>query len=204
MAITGLLLCGFMVFHLAGNMLLLVGPEAYNKYAHTLHSQEWLVKAGEAGLLALFALHVFLAISTARENKSARRVRYAAKESKIGERILMIPSENWMFATGAVALAFLIWHISDFTLEYSPLVDYADKEPHAKAVAIMQTPVSFGVYLVGCLALALHLLHGFQSAFQSLGINHPKYNGLIRGAGTVLMVLVAFGFALFPVWAMFK
>ena len=73
-----------------------------------------------------------------------------------------------------------------------------------KAIAILKTQVSFWVYLAGCLALAVHLLHGFQSAFQTLGLNHPKYNGLIRGLGTVVMVLVALGFALFPIWAMFK
>lgn len=203
MAITGLLLCGFMAFHLAGNMLLLVGPEAYNAYAHTLHSQDWLIKIAEVGLLALFGLHVFLAISTSRENRSARRKTYAEKQSKL-DRDIAVPAENWMFATGAIALAFLIWHVSDFTFELSPIVDYEGKEPYAKAIAIMQTQVSFWVYLVGCLALAVHLLHGFQSAFQTLGLNHPKYNTLIRGVGTTVMVLVALGFALFPIWAMFK
>jgi succinate dehydrogenase / fumarate reductase cytochrome b subunit len=204
MAITGLLLCGFLMFHLAGNMLLLVGPNAYNRYAHALHSQEWLIKIAEAGLLGLFLLHVLLAISTSLDNSAARRVSYEEKESKIDDRIVGLGAENWMFATGAIVLGFLIWHISDFTLQTSPFVDYAGKEPYDKAIAILHTPVSFWVYLVGVLALAIHLLHGFQSALQSLGLHHPKYNALLRGLGTVVMVLVALGFAVFPLWAIFK
>jgi succinate dehydrogenase / fumarate reductase cytochrome b subunit len=204
MAITGLLLCGFIVFHFAGNALMLVGPEAYNRYAHALHSQEWLIKIAEAGLLVLFLLHILLAISTSLDNSAARRVSYEEKESKLAARTLIIPAENWMFATGAIVLGFLIWHISDFALETSPFVDYEGKEPFDKAIAVLQTPVSFWVYLLGVLALAIHLLHGFQSALQSLGVNHPKYNVLLRGLGTLVLVLVALGFAIFPLWAFLK
>ena len=73
MAITGLLLCGFLVVHLAGNVLLYVGPEAYNEYAHALHKQKALLAVAEAGLLLLFVVHIWLAWCTHRENCAARQ-----------------------------------------------------------------------------------------------------------------------------------
>ena len=203
MAITGLLLCGFLVVHLAGNLLLYAGPETYNHYAHTLHSQEWFVKIAEAGLLVLFVAHIALASITASENRAARKVRYLAKTSKLDACEMTSPppvsSETWMFLSGAVVLFFLLWHLADFTLELR-LKGAGNEEPFDKAVRILNDFWSFWIYLGGCIVLGIHLTHGFSSAFQSLGINHPKFNTLIRWFGIVFAIVIGGGFALFPVW----
>ena len=216
MGITGLLLCGFLVTHLAGNLLLLVGPDAYNGYAHALHSNPALIMVAEAILALLFITHIFLAFSTTKENRDARGpVGYTETNSKIEKRTLdanLSPS-NWMFVSGAVVLGFVLLHLFDFTLELrsDSKIDYEAttdlhgeqvKDAYGKAVAILKTGPSFIVYLIGCLFLGWHLGHGFSSAFQSLGINHPKWNPIIHYGGIAFAIIVAGGFGFFPLWAL--
>ncbi len=200
MAITGLLLCGFLVVHLAGNVLLYVGPEAYNAYAHKLHSQEGLIKIAEVGLALLFGLHIFLAVSLTRANQKARDVQYLRKETKLDSHTPVELSSNWMVVSGVVVLGFLLLHLTDFTIEARDF-EYEGKEPFDKAVMILKNPISMGVYLVGCAALFGHLLHGFSSAFQSLGLMHPKVKCLIGWVGIGFAILIGFGFASFVGWA---
>ena len=202
MAITGLLLCGFLVAHLAGNLLLWVGPDAYNAYAHKLHENEGLLKVAEAGLLGLFLLHLVLALALTRRNESARRVSYDMKETKQQNRIGAVAPSNWMFTTGIIILGFLVLHLIDFTFEARTDINY-DVEPFDKAVALMRTPITFWGYLIGCAILGVHLAHGFASAFQSLGANHPKYEPLINGFGVFFAVVIAGLFFVLPLWAMF-
>ncbi|MFN0197254.1 MAG: succinate dehydrogenase cytochrome b subunit [Planctomycetaceae bacterium] len=200
MAITGLLLCGFLVVHLAGNVLLYVGPEAYNAYAHKLHSQEGLIKIAEVGLAALFGLHIFLAISLTRANVKARDVEYLRNETKLDDPNPRKRASNWMGVTGLVILGFLLLHLTDFTIEARDF-EYEGKEPFDKAIMILKNPITAGVYLVGCAALLIHLLHGFASAFQSLGLKHPKVRDLINRASWIFAFAIGFGFASFLVWA---
>ena len=200
MAVTGLLLCGFLVVHLGGNLLLYVGPEAYNNYARALHAQEWFVKIAEVGLVLLFGLHITLAFQTARQNRAARNHRYAVKESKIENRLSPAKPETWMLISGVVIFAFLILHLIDFTFLQRPDIDYGSFEHNefAKAAAILKTPLSALVYTVGCAVLGFHLAHGVSSAFQTLGWNHPRYEPLIRWAGVIFAVLIGVGFTSFP------
>lgn len=211
MGITGLLLCGFLVAHLAGNFLLFVGPEAYNHYAHSLHEQEWLLKIAEGGLIALFVLHLALAVVTSRSNRKARAVDYDVSESKQG--VFVVPNggaSSWMFVTGAVVLGFLILHLIDFTLEARPDLAYTstaggnttELEPYDKARMILTSPPSIGVYIIGCLFLGVHLTHGFSSAFQSLGLSHPNYDGPVKLLGMIFGWVIALGFASFVFWAL--
>lgn len=203
MGLTGLLLCGFLKVHFAGNLLLFVGADAYNQYAHTLHSQEWLIKIAEGGLVILFMAHLYLAYATTSDNRAARKKEYEEKESKqeSGTLIYALKPHNWMFFTGSVVLLFLILHLADFALELRPDFDYEGLQPYDKALMILRNPISFTVYCVGTIALCWHLLHGVASAFQSLGINHPKYNKPIKILGTIFAVVFGLGFIMFPLWA---
>ncbi len=205
MAITGLLLCGFLVVHLAGNFLLYVGSDAYNHYAHALHEQKAALFVAEVGLLLLFLAHLYLAIATARQNRTARRVEYAMKESKLPSRTLAGPvaPENWMFVTGAIVLGFVLVHLADFRFELRNR-GAEDELPHAKAVRLLQDSVSGPVYVVGCIFLGLHLGHGVASSFQTLGLNHPRYNQLLRCFGILFAIVIALGFISFPIWAQFE
>lgn len=197
MGVTGLLLCGFLIVHLAGNLLLFAGKEHFNEYAHALHKQWELVAIAEVGLLVLFVAHVYLAVSTSAGNWKARTSQYAVKETKVPGRI--IGANSWMFASGAVVLAFVILHIVDIRLGMRTDVKYLAETdlnaPYANTVAVLSNPISRIVYFVGVVILGVHLSHGFASAFQSIGLNHPKYMPLIKIIGQVFAVVIAVGFA---------
>jgi succinate dehydrogenase / fumarate reductase cytochrome b subunit len=206
MGFTGLLLCGFLVTHLAGNLLLYVGPEAYNKYAHTLHSEPALLAVVEAILYALFVIHILLAFKLTQENRSARGHGYAMKRSKLDVAAHTTSSpvhpEAWMFTSGAIVLGFLIVHMLQFTWHKWPwLTTPPGEEPFSKAIRILSDQFTGAVYVIGVVILGIHLWHGFASAFQSLGITHPKYSGLIKWVGVIFACVIAVGFASFVVFA---
>lgn len=199
MGATGLLLCGFLTVHLAGNLLLFQGAEHYNKYAHKLHENE-LLPVAEAGLLVLFLLHIILAFTTTRVNTDARAVGYRDKQSKL-KNALSIQPHNYMFVTGVIVLGFLLLHLSDmrlaeweFRFKFDPAALPADN-----ALQVLRDPISATVYILGSVVLGFHLLHGFQSAFRSLGLNHPKYTPYIEKFGMLFAVLIGLGFASLPV-----
>ncbi len=203
-ALSGLLLCGFLAVHLAGNLLMYVGPDAYNTYAHTLHSQEWFVKFAEFGLLILFGAHIIIALNTDRDNRSARAKNYQVKETKQQTFLpYQLLAENWMIISGLIVLCFLIVHLSDFTFQTTPglMEKIKGHEPFDKAIIILRNPLHALLYVTGVLLLGWHLSHGFRSAFQTLGLNHPKYTKGIETLGKVFALVVALGFASFPIWA---
>ena len=201
MAVTGLALCGFLVVHLGGNLLLYVGAEKYNHYAHALHAQEILLLIAEVGLFAMFIGHIVLAVATGIENNAARPTDYLMRQSKQEQGPLAAPASSVMFATGIVVLLFLILHLADFKFEARLKKDVQDLEPFAKALVYLRDPISAAVYIVGSLVLGYHVLHGFQSAFHTLGFNHPKYTPTIKFLSFVFAAVVALGFASFPFWA---
>ena len=197
MGLTGLLLCGFLVAHLAGNLLLFMGAKPFNEYAHALHSQWEFLAVAEFGLVVLFLAHVYLAVSTTLGNYRARRDFYVLKQSKVPGRI--IGANSWMFASGSVVLGFVILHLIDLrlglrsSLHYLPETDL--EAPFKNTLAALSDPISRVVYFVGVIILGVHLSHGFASAFQSLGLNHPKYTPLIKIIGKIFGVIIAVGFA---------
>lgn len=196
MALTGLGLCGFLVAHLAGNLKLYNGRTAFDDYAHWLHDQEFLPLA-ELGLLILFVLHIYLAFATTFENSRARQQAYAVKQTKRRDGVLY--TWNWMFISGAVVLGFLILHIIDMKLGLRPDLKYADEsEAFSNTIAVLSSPLSRIVYMIGTIFLGFHLAHGFQSAFQTLGLAHPKYTPLIKLIGILFAVVIAAGFFSLP------
>ncbi len=208
MAITGLLLCGFLVAHLAGNLLLFVGAQQYNDYAHALHKNEALLWVAETGLFALFIAHIVIALQVSAENRLARKVGYATSQSKQEGRYAAdgFRPDSWMLATGIVVLGFIILHLIDFKFEQRPDkslyvgANGAAVEPAVKAANLLKTPLTRIGYGIGCLFLIFHLAHGFQSAFQTLGVNHPKYTPLIKLVGLLFAIAIGVGFASFPLW----
>lgn len=197
MGVTGLLLCGFLVAHLAGNLLLFVGPKSFNEYAHNLHAQWELLAVAEAGLLVLFLAHVYLAVTTSIGNVQGRTSQYMMKQTKIPGRV--IGASSWMFASGAVVLAFVILHLIDMRFglrgDLKYLAESDPEAPYRNTITVLSNPFSRVIYFVGVVILGVHLSHGFQSAFQSIGLNHPKYMPLIKLIGKIFAVVIAVGFA---------
>lgn len=202
MGLTGLFLCIFLVLHLAGNLLLFVGQETYDEYAHKLHSNPELLLVAEVLLFSAFAIHIALAISLAMTNSAAREQDYAVKRTKVPGRtlnLLGLTPDNTMTITGLVVFLFLVVHLSDFKFEWAWGSELDGLEPYAKAEYILADAGRVIIYLVGSVILGVHVAHGFGSAFQSIGLNHPKYTPTIKRVSGLFGLVVAVGFGCIPV-----
>jgi succinate dehydrogenase / fumarate reductase cytochrome b subunit len=193
MGLTGLLLVGFLVEHLHGNLKLLEDPEgnSFKVYVEFMQGFGPLLVIAEIGLALLFLAHIYLALRLTLENLQARKRRYVVRSSRGASTIGSIS----MFYTGAVLLGFLIKHLLDFRFG-SGFFD----DPSGLVRAKLSQPGNALIYLVAALALGVHLSHGFRSAFQSIGINHPRWNPLLVWLGWILAFVFAVGFATFPVY----
>lgn len=193
-ALTGLLLCGFLVAHLAGNLLIYAGMDDFNHYAEALEGNP-LLPAAEAGLAVLFLLHIATTLWLKIENKAARPVPYVQYHSAGGRS----PGSATMIFSGLVLLVFLVVHIKTFRL-----VPEAERENLYQFVLDAFSSKGYSLFYVAAMfGLGLHLSHGFQSGFQTLGLNHPKYSPWIKGAGWAFAAVVAAGFASIPLWGAF-
>jgi succinate dehydrogenase / fumarate reductase, cytochrome b subunit len=202
-AITGLLLCGFLVGHLTGNFLLLVGPDAFNLYAHKLISLGALLYVIEAILAGIFLLHLYLAIRLTLENKKAGG-KYQVKKWT-GRGITFMSAT--MPYTGMVLLIFLILHLMNlkFGTNYPTVVDGVEmRDLYRTTLEYFQNPMNVAWYVFSMICAALHTAHGFGSAFQSLGLNHPKYYLKIKIFSYLYALLVGGGFSFLSIWAYMK
>lgn len=199
MAVTGFLLVGFLIAHLAGNLNLYRGEngEKFVAYAEGLHSLGALVYVAEVLLVGLFATHIYVAFRLTLKNAAARPVPYGVKRT-FGEST--VASRN-MFVTGSIVLAFTVVHLINFRFAKGLAAPPA-KELRDLVVAVLTQPVYAALYLIGAIAVGVHVSHGFKSAFQSLGANHPQLNRCVMRFGLVLAVLLAVGFATFPLVAL--
>jgi succinate dehydrogenase / fumarate reductase cytochrome b subunit len=200
--LSGLMLCGFLVIHLLGNLLLYAPAneyEAYNHYAHALHANP-LLPVAEVVLLALFVAHVVLTVMLVTRNARSRPERYAVQRSKRGKSSAV--AHNVMHLTGFVVFAFVVLHLLDFRFA----VRYANDpgmNRAERAIMVLHDPLSASLYALGSLLLGYHLYHGVNSAFETLGAGNSRVTPYLRRLGAVFALVVALGFASFPVWANF-
>lgn len=204
MGCTGLFLCFFLVVHLAGNLLLYKGPQAYNDYANALHANVPFLIVAEVGLFGAMLAHIYLAFTTAAENRAARGTQgYAVRQSKISGRVvnfLGLAPDTTMFLTGALIFAYLCVHLCDFKFEVFSDEATRALDPYSKAAAVLSQGSRKLIYGIAALVVGIHVSHGFQSAFQSLGLYHPKHTPSIKNFSKVFGVLVALGFCSFAFW----
>ena len=191
MAVTGLGFCLFLAAHLAGNLSIYAGRNAFNAYAEHLHSLEPLVKVMELGLLFFAAVHVITGLLLFYQNLTARPSRYAVNTAAGGRSI----GSRTMPYTGILLLGFVVYHLLNFHF-----VDKTGTTIYDIVSAAFANPFTVAVYVGAMIVAAVHVSHGFWSAFQTLGANHTKYMPLIRGAGLVFSLLVGLGFGLLPVY----
>ncbi len=191
MALTGLGFIGFLAGHLAGNLTLYGGRDAFNSYAAHLHSLGVLVNVAEIILLAMAAIHVVTGLLLAWQNYTARPKRYAM-DRRAGGRTL---GSATMPYTGVLILLFVIYHLMNF--------HFVDKT-HTTIFDIVSTSFANPVVMVGYIAamvvVALHVSHGFWSLFQTLGLNHPKYMPAVMALSLAFAVIVGVGFGFLPVY----
>jgi len=194
MAVTGLCFCGFLTVHLAGNLTLYAGADTFNSYAKHLHSLGPFVLVFELGLLSLGLVHVLTGLTLFYQNWRARPVRYAVTKSAGGRTI----GSGTMPYTGLLMLAFVVLHLINFHF-----VDKGDRTIYQIVNEAFASPAYVLIYVLAMIVVAIHVSHGFWSAFQSLGADHPKYLPLIRGAGLLFSLLMGAGFGLIPLYISF-
>lgn len=208
MGLTGIILYGFLLAHLLGNIGMLAGAERYNRYGYLLLNQiSEIILPTEIILILAFVLHVYLALRLARENKAARPVAYAMKKNSKASG-----HSAAMTFTGLAIAIYVVIHIANFRYGTAgmggmPTVTYDGVEMHDlygnMIRAFSHWWYTLG-YVVAMLLIFSHLSHGIQSSFQSLGFNHPKWSPMIAWGGKAYAVLISGGFILLAVWAYFQ
>jgi succinate dehydrogenase / fumarate reductase cytochrome b subunit len=192
MAVTGVLLGFFLIVHAIGNSTTLISKEVFNSYAEHLHSLGYLIPVFEIGLLIIFLTHVTFAFILFFENFQARDSRYQMQKSSGGRTL----GSRTMPYTGVIILIFIAIHLNNFHfIEKTTTIGELVK-------STLSQPVTGLFYIAAMVALILHLSHGFWSLFQTLGINHPRYNCSIRKGGLVLTIILGAIFVLIPLLAL--
>jgi succinate dehydrogenase / fumarate reductase cytochrome b subunit len=205
-AVTGLLLCGFLVSHLLGNLLLVVGPDAFNLYAYKLFSLGGLLYVIEAVLALIFLVHLGLAIKLNIENVQARggAKRYAIKKNTGRGTTFMSQTMPW---TGLILLVFVILHLKNlkFGTHYVTVVDGVEmRDIYKTTIENFQSLGTVIWYALAMSAAALHTAHGFASSFQSLGWNHGKYFKNVKRLGYLYAIAVGGGFSALAIYCHMK
>ena len=203
MGLTGLFLISFLVVHASINAMIWFndGGVTFNKYAHFMGTN-LIVRTVEIGLFAGLLLHIVDGLLLYKKNRDARPIKYAYNNEAA--------NSPWysrsMALLGTLILLFLVVHLGNFWVKtrFTVVEQYGlDAEHQENIFAMMQqvfqSPIIVGIYLVGCFSLFWHLLHGFKSAFQSLGLNHVKYNEAIVVIGIAFSIVVPVIFAMMPI-----
>jgi len=193
MALTGLSFCAFLAIHLFGNLTIYGGKTRFNAYSDHLHSLGVLINVAEIGLLLLALIHVLLATLLYVENWQARPVRYVMKTNAGGRTL----SSTLMPYTGLYLLVFVIIHLLTFHF-----VDRGNQGIFQIVANVFSKPGYVIFYAFSMIVAAFHVKHGFWSAFQTLGGNHPKYMPLIRAVSLIFSLCVAAGFGFIPIFVM--
>lgn len=198
--LTGLALFAYMLLHLAGNALIFAGPDIFNEYSHALISNPLLLPV-EAGLLAIFLVHVYKAIRNYLANSAARPTRYA-KKALAGHTSRKSVASSTMIWSGLVIFVFLAIHIWQFRFGtyYETGDEIAIRDLARTEFEVFGHPGWVGLYVVATLLVGLHLRHGIASSFQSVGLDHPVYTRRLTIWGIVFAVLIGVGLAIIPIF----
>ncbi|HEU5082910.1 MAG TPA: succinate dehydrogenase cytochrome b subunit [Acidimicrobiales bacterium] len=201
MAVTGIMLMGYVFFHMIGNLKMYQGAHALNVYGEFLREllypifprtvTLWLLRLG---LITAFVLHIHAAASLTLMNKRANAGGYASKRDFQAANA----ASRSMRITGIVILLFLIWHLADFTWGFvNP--DFVRGDVYRNVQASLTNAIPAAIYIVANIALGVHLYHGSWSMFQSLGLNNPRWNSWRRGFAIGFAAIVALGNLSFPI-----
>jgi|TARA_B110000914_G_scaffold226248_1_gene250032 succinate dehydrogenase / fumarate reductase cytochrome b subunit len=194
-ALTGLALVLFLAGHLAGNLLIYAGPDAFNEYAHFLHTflhgmGVWIARIG---LLVCLILHVWFTILLTKENKAARP-KYAHDATVQAPK-----SSRMMIWSGLTILAFIVYHLLHFTIRIdSNLAKMGETSPWHMVIEGFQNPLVVIFYVIAMTLLCSHLSHGVASIFQTLGLRSKKTAGPIKFISKAYAVIVYLGFISIP------
>lgn len=201
MAVTGIMLMGFVFAHMIGNLKMFLGPEEFDHYAEFLRELLvpilprtvvlWLLRGG---LITAFALHIHAAYSLTKVNKAARTVKYQSQRDYVAANF----ASRTMRYTGVIFALFLVWHLFDLTWTGTGYSFHRGAAYANVTESLHRIPVGI-LYIVANLALGVHLFHGAWSLFQSLGWNNPRFNAWRRNFAAGFAALVVIGNVAMPV-----
>ena len=197
MAITGVLLLGFVLGHMAGNLQMFLpnGPEAMHEYAlflrHMLHGAGLWVARGT--LLAAVLLHIWAAWSLTQDSRTARRARYRRWEPRAST--LYSRTMRW---TGVLILLYVVYHLLEMTWG-TVHPDFVELQPYHNLVVAFTRPADAWMYVALMILLGFHLAHGIWSMLRTLGVSHPRYVALSKLLAAALAVIIVLGFISIPV-----
>ncbi len=209
MALTGLFLISFLVVHVGLNACIWANDDGqmFNIASHFMGNSV-VIRILEVGLFAFFILHIVQGYVLEVQNWKRRKTGYAINLGNSGSKWY----SRSMGLLGTLLLFFLIIHLSHFwipsrfggigNIHELDTVEYYGKEYHnqyAEIVRIFQNPVVVVLYVLGCISLLYHLLHGFQSAFRTLGLGNGRYMKLVKATGFWFAVIVSLAFAMMPI-----
>jgi succinate dehydrogenase / fumarate reductase cytochrome b subunit len=195
MAVTGAILFLFVIGHLAGNLQIFEGREKLNAYGHFLHSIGELLWPVRIILILCVVLHITATVQLALRKKKARPVGYSRKEA-----INSSYASRTMYWSGPIVLAFVIFHLLQFTAGYiHPESQFIEGDVYHNVVAGFSVWWVSIWYIFSVSLLGLHLRHGIWSMFQSLGFNHPRHTPILRGAAVVIAVVIVLGYISIPI-----
>ncbi len=207
MSLTGLFLISFLIVHLIGNLQLMYADEgeAFNQYAYFMTTNP-LIKTISYGLYAFILIHIVMGVFLWSKNKAARGKSYKVKATRsTGTSAVTASNMMWL---GSIIAIFLALHLYQFWLQMkmgnTDPVTYANGQEvrnlYALVAEAFANPIYVWVYVVSMIMVGWHLWHGFQSSFQTLGIEHRKYTPFIQAVGRIYSVVVALGFAIIPLY----
>lgn len=209
MALTGLFLITFLIVHAGINACIWAdvvvddNGEMFNKAAHFMGSTV-LIRIMEVGLFAGLLLHIVQGFMLEFKNRSTRKSKYAVNYGNTGSKWY----SRSMGLLGTLLLLFLVLHISHFWVPSRITHDMGEvwlsngvvtHNLYQKMIDVFQTPWVVAVYVLGCISLAWHLLHGFQSAFRTMGVSNSRYITLINAVGVGFSIIVPLAFAMMPI-----
>lgn len=194
MGLSGLFLITFITIHMLINMfsigLFWDGAELFNAGSHFMASNP-LIQIMQYVLGVGFLVHIIWGIILTLQNSKARPIKYAKDNAAASSSF----SSRSMIYSGGLVLLFLIIHMKDFFIQikFNDLAGFATDYDLLRNV--FTNPVFVGLYLIAFIGLGIHLNHGFQSAFQSMGANHNKYTPMLKKLGVLFSIVIAVGFS---------
>jgi len=212
MGLTGFFLISFLIVHCGINSMIFFNDEGqtFNHWGHFMGSN-LIVRTMEIGLFVFLILHIVQGLILWKQNKSARPVGYVVNDRQANSKWY----SRSMGLLGSLILLFLILHLYHFwtpsrfggmgsihPLEETTLDSYNNEGVHnlyKEMQAVFQNIIVVIIYILGVISLCFHLLHGFQSAFQTFGVNHKRYTPVIKAAGIGYSIIICLLFALMPV-----
>ncbi len=195
LAVSGVILFGFVVGHMLGNLQVLLGPEVFNAYAAGIKHNAILLWGTRSVLIVALLTHVWLVLELYGKSIAARPIAY-----KVKKNIATSYAAVMMKYTGPLLLAYIVFHLAHFTFPGTSLGDYdhVPEDVYANFVNAFSIPWVVALYVIANLMLSMHLYHGVFSMLQSLGFNHPRYNKRLTYFSRGLAFLVTAGNVFLP------